>query len=114
MRPSVIATTLLVATHVVAAGGQQQLFRVAAGGQQQVSREAAGGQQQVFRTGVETVAVYATVLDQLGEMVLDLDRDDFIVFDNGTPQELTIFETGVDTGVTNAAEAPITTITARA
>ena len=42
----------------------------------------------VFRAGVETVAIYATVLDRYGEMVLNLTRDDFAVYDNGVRQEL--------------------------
>jgi Ca-activated chloride channel family protein len=72
VKPVLIAATALLAAHVAVTSAQQQ----------------------VFRTGVQTVAVYATVLDRSGEMLLDLDRDDFLVFDNGRPQELTIFETG--------------------
>lgn len=49
----------------------------------------------VFRGGVETVAIYVTVLDRYGEMVLTLRRDDFQVFDNGQRQPLTLFVRGL-------------------
>jgi Ca-activated chloride channel family protein len=49
----------------------------------------------VFRAGVETVAIYATVLDRYGEMVLTLNRNDFHVSDNGQRQTLTQFERGL-------------------
>ncbi len=49
----------------------------------------------VFRTGVDTVAVYATVLDRYGEMVLTLEPKDFQVFDNGERQTLTVFVKGL-------------------
>ena len=49
-------------------------------------------QQPVFRTGVETVAIYATVLDQYDELVKNLTAADFDVLDDGKPQEVTIFE----------------------
>lgn len=56
---------------------------------------AAPQQTPTFRTGVETVAVYATALDRGGQAVLDLDRGDFEVFDDGRPQELTVFVKGL-------------------
>jgi Ca-activated chloride channel family protein len=49
----------------------------------------------VFRGGTETVAVYATVVDRYGEMVRNLERDDFIVEDEGRRQELNVFVTGL-------------------
>jgi Ca-activated chloride channel homolog len=52
-------------------------------------------QQPVFRTGVETVAVYATVVDQYDELVKNLARGDFEVYDEGKPQELTVFQAGL-------------------
>jgi Ca-activated chloride channel family protein len=55
----------------------------------------AAEQQPVFRTGVETVAIYASVLDRYGEMAFGLDRDDFKVFDNGKVQKLTTFVVGL-------------------
>lgn len=49
--------------------------------------------QQVFRTGVSTVAVYATVTDRGGQLVRGLTRDDFDVYDNDVRQELTVLST---------------------
>ena len=54
--------------------------------------EAAPQQQPVFRSGVETVAVYATVTNRAGELARNLTREDFQVFDNGVLQTLTVFE----------------------
>ena len=51
--------------------------------------------QQVFRSGVSTVALYASVTDRSGEPVRGLTRDDFQVFDEGQPQELTVFSSGL-------------------
>jgi Ca-activated chloride channel homolog len=48
----------------------------------------------VFRGVTETVAVYATVIDRYGEMVRNLEREDFIVEDDGRRQELTVFVKG--------------------
>jgi Ca-activated chloride channel family protein len=44
-----------------------------------------------FRSGVQTVPVYASVRTRDGEFVLDLEQRDFLVFDNGKPQEITTF-----------------------
>jgi Ca-activated chloride channel family protein len=44
-----------------------------------------------FRAGVRTVPVYTSVRTQAGEFVLDLAQGDFIVLDNGKPQEITTF-----------------------
>jgi Ca-activated chloride channel family protein len=48
----------------------------------------------VFRGTTETVAIYATVIDRYGEMVRNLERDAFIVEDDGRRQELTVFVKG--------------------
>jgi len=45
----------------------------------------------VIRGGVHTVPVYASVVDATGRMVTDLKKDDFLVLDNGKPQELSVF-----------------------
>ena len=55
----------------------------------------ARGQQAQFRSGTHTVSVYATALDRSGRLVTDLTRDDFEVFDDGTPRELTVFSNGI-------------------
>ena len=47
--------------------------------------------QATFRTGVQTVAVYATVSDREGRLVTDLDRATFEIRDNGRPASITIF-----------------------
>jgi Ca-activated chloride channel family protein len=60
-----------------------------------VSVRAQDPQQPVFRTGVETVAIYATVVDANGAVVKRLQRSDFLVYDNGWLQDLTTFEPGV-------------------
>jgi len=54
---------------------------------------AVGGasEQQVFRTGVDTVPVYATVTDAAGGLVGDLGVADFEVSDNGRRQKLALF-----------------------
>ena len=45
---------------------------------------AAGARQQpVFRTGVDTVSIYASVFDKYGEIITDLGRREFRVFDEG-------------------------------
>lgn len=45
-----------------------------------------------FRTGTSTVPIYATVFDGSNEVVRDLKRGDFQIFDDGKRQELTVFE----------------------
>ena len=53
---------------------------------------AAGAQQQpTFKSGVRTVAVYATVQAQGGRLVPDLTREDFEVKDSGKVQPISIF-----------------------
>jgi Ca-activated chloride channel homolog len=44
-----------------------------------------------FRSGTQTVAVYATVMDPQKRLVADLAREDFEVYDNGRLQDLTVF-----------------------
>ena len=52
-------------------------------------------QQGSFKSGASTVAVYTTVTDAAGQLVLDLGRDDFEVYDNGKPQPISIFASDV-------------------
>jgi len=47
--------------------------------------------QQVFRSTVQTVPIYATVLDNTGRLVPDLKQEDFEVFDNNKPAAITSF-----------------------
>ena len=44
-----------------------------------------------FRSGSDTVSIYATVLDQTGRLVPRLTVDDFEVYDNGKRQAVTLF-----------------------
>src|SRR5689334_23135697 len=44
-----------------------------------------------FKSGVELVNVTATVTDRDGRFVPGLTKDDFTVYDNGTPQDITQF-----------------------
>ena len=46
---------------------------------------------EIFRAGVELVQMSATVVDETGRLVGDLDQDDFEVFEDGEPQTLTHF-----------------------
>jgi Ca-activated chloride channel family protein len=52
-------------------------------------------QQGSFKSGASTVAVYTTVTDAAGQLVPDLRRDDFEIFDNGKPQPISIFTSDV-------------------
>jgi len=52
-------------------------------------------QQPTFRGGTSIVPVLATVLDDTGRLVPDLERDDFTVLDNGKPQEIVFFQNDV-------------------
>ncbi len=48
-----------------------------------------------FRAGVQTVPIYATVIDAAGRLVPSLEREHFEVFDNGVAQTLSFFESDV-------------------
>ena len=52
-------------------------------------------QEGTFHAGTHTVSIYATVLDHTGRLAPDLTKDDFIVFDDGVRQELTVFKNDV-------------------
>jgi VWFA-related protein len=45
----------------------------------------------VFRSGVQTVSVFATVTDTTGRLIPDLAKDDFEILDNNKPQTVTLF-----------------------
>jgi Ca-activated chloride channel family protein len=49
-------------------------------------------ERQRFRAGVNTVYVPVTVTDAAGRFVRTLNREDFVIRDNGQPQEITIFD----------------------
>lgn len=50
---------------------------------------------QAFRGATHTVSIYATVADTDRRLVPDLTKDDFVVYDNGKRQALTVFENTV-------------------
>jgi Ca-activated chloride channel family protein len=63
-----------------------------------VCAPAASGQDQqapIFRGGTQTVALYATVTDQFGRLVPDLEQKDFDIYDNGKLQTMTLFKSDV-------------------
>jgi Ca-activated chloride channel homolog len=47
--------------------------------------------QPLFRSSVRTVSIYATVVDASGRLVPDLQRDDFIILEDGKPVDITLF-----------------------
>jgi Ca-activated chloride channel family protein len=47
--------------------------------------------QPLFRANVRTVSIYATVVDGSGRLVPDLQRDDFIILEDGKPVDITLF-----------------------
>ncbi len=46
----------------------------------------------VFKTGVNLVVVDVTVLDKSGKEITNLKKSDFVVLEDGKPQNLTVFE----------------------
>jgi VWFA-related protein len=52
-------------------------------------------QDTTFRSASRTVAIYATVTDQTGRLVPDLEEKHFEVYDNGAPRPLTVFKSDV-------------------
>ena len=49
----------------------------------------------MFKGGTQTVALYATVTDQSGRLVPDLEQKDFEVYDNGKLQPISLFKSDV-------------------
>jgi Ca-activated chloride channel family protein len=56
-----------------------------------VSAQQQAPDQPLFRSSVRTVPIFATVLDGSGRIVPDLQRDDFIVLEDGKPVDITLF-----------------------
>jgi VWFA-related protein len=56
-----------------------------------------GAQQPVFRSGVDSVAIWVTVNGPDGRLVLDLERDDFRIVDDGVPAPVTTFSNEIQT-----------------
>ena len=71
------------------------------------------GQQPLFRGGTSLVDLYVTVTDEGGRLVTDLDEDDFLIYEDGQPQSIVLFEPGIrrlagDTGPVVVSARPIT------
>lgn len=45
----------------------------------------------LFKSGVQTVSVFATVTDQNGRLIPELAKEDFEILDNNKPQAVTLF-----------------------
>ena len=56
-----------------------------------------GAQEPVFRTGVDSVAIWATVNGPDGRLVPDLQRDDFRILDDGVPVPVAVFSNEIQT-----------------
>lgn len=56
-----------------------------------------------FRAGTRVVPIYATVQGPDGRLLVDLDRDDFEILDNGKPQTITSFSNQTEPIVVVAA-----------
>src|SRR5436309_1804375 len=56
--------------------------------------------QQTLKVSVDLVNVFMTVQDERGDFVTGLKREDFVVYDDGQPQEIAVFET--ESGVRSA------------
>lgn len=52
-------------------------------------------QSATFRSSVDTVAVYAAVRDQDGQLARGLTQADFEVLDNGAPRDITVFSNAI-------------------
>jgi Ca-activated chloride channel family protein len=57
-----------------------------------VATAGAQDQQRTFRTSVRTVPIFATVADDTGRLVTDLEQEDFEVLDEGKPAPITFFD----------------------
>jgi len=68
---------------------------VLAAGLAVASVDPCAARQQVFRTNTDIVSAYATVVDPEGQIVTNLTRDDFLIFDNGRSQPLIQFDSSV-------------------
>jgi VWFA-related protein len=67
------------------------LFGAGLYAQQEVSPQRPARPSASFRTGVDVVSLNVTVTDRTNRLVLDLDPQDFAVFEDGVRQEITFF-----------------------
>src|SRR5690349_16664560 len=52
----------------------------------------AAAQEDTIRVNVNLVRILATVKDASGRLVGSLNKEDFLIRDNGAPQQVTVFE----------------------
>ena len=71
-----------------------QILRIAVG-LALCSAAAVAQQGPVFRSGADIVSLPVTVMDAQSRLVPDLAKEDFEILDNGQPQQVTVFESGV-------------------
>jgi Ca-activated chloride channel homolog len=64
---------------------------IAAGGAIAVAQTPTPREERRYRTGVEITSVTATVLDADGRLVRGLEREDFEIYEDGDPQQVTQF-----------------------
>ena len=56
----------------------------------------------VFKAGVDVVNITITVRDKLGQLVSDLTADDFVVYEDGHPQQVALFARATEPGQEDA------------
>jgi Ca-activated chloride channel homolog len=49
-------------------------------------------QQPTFKSGTSVVGILSTVIDAQGRLIPNLEQEEFAIFDNGKPQEITFFQ----------------------
>ena len=49
-------------------------------------------QQATFKSGTSVVGILSTVIDGQGRLIPNLEQEEFAIFDNGKPQEITFFQ----------------------
>jgi Ca-activated chloride channel homolog len=49
-------------------------------------------QQPTFKSGTSVVGILSTVIDGQGRLIPNLEQEEFAIFDNGKPQEITFFQ----------------------
>ena len=72
------------------------------------------GQQPLFRGGTSLVDLYVTVTGEDGRLVRDLEEGDFLIYEDGQPQSIVLFEPGIRRIATDAGSVTVSarTITA--
>ena len=64
------------------------------------------GQQPLFRGGTSLVDLYVTVTDEEGRLVTDLEESDFLIYEDGQPQSIVLFEPGLRRISTDGCHMP--------